>query len=116
MSLNSERDNNQDAVDVIAAEEESAGEDESSVCPHCHLDTCWKEEIEPTLLSLVEIYGGYMENRKVRFKLYSEAVKSIHGTCLGKGVRKQLPGCVTRFIQSLAPDRTYTGFVENASS
>ena len=92
--------------------DKSNNTDDCRVCLHCAVHPCWKEEMEPVMLSLVEIYGGRMENRKLRFKMYSDAVKHIHGPGLGKGVRKQLPECVTRLIRSLAPDTKYTGFVE----
>ena len=107
--------NKQDAVDVSAADQETEGKDECSACPHCLVDPCWEKEIEPMLLSLVEVYSGRMENHKLRFKMYSDAVKFIHGTGLGKGVRKQLPGCVTGLIQRIAPDKSYAGFVETSS-
>ena len=112
MSLN-QSDNNLDVVVEESGEDAgSGGGDESSFCPHCFVDPCWEEEIVPVMLSLVENYGGYMENRKLRFKMYCEAVKIIHGTCLGKGVRKEFPACVTRLIRRLAPDKSHTGFVQ----
>ena len=40
---------------------ETEVEEQRDVCPHCGADPCWKEEIKPVLLSLVEVYGGYME-------------------------------------------------------
>ena len=111
MSLN-QYNNNLDAVEDSGGENGSNGGDESNVCLHCFTDPCWEQEIEPAMLSLVEVYGGYMANRKLRFKMYSEAVKTIHGTCLGKGVQKELPACVMRLIRRLAPDQSYTGFVQ----
>ena len=108
--------NKQDGVEVSGENKGSEGNDEISVCPHCFVDPCWGKEIEPVLLSLVKVYGGMMENRKLRFKMYFEAVKFIHGTCLAKGMRKELPACVTRLIWRLAPDKFYTGFVKLAST
>ena len=66
-------------------------------------------------LSLLEIYCGRMENRKFRFNMYSDAIEFIHGTGLGKGVRKQFENCVTGLIRGLAPDKPYSGFVDTAT-
>ena len=64
------------------------------------------------LLSLLEIYCDRVNNQKICFKMYSEAVKLIHGPRLEKGVQERLPACVTSVIKSLPPDDKYTGFVE----
>ena len=72
--------------------------------------------MQPMLLFLLKIHGGRLENKKILFKMYSDTVKFIHGPGIGKGVCKQLPVCVSRFIRRLAPDDKYTGFVVSASS
>ena len=43
--------------------------------------------------------------------MYSDSVKHIFGTRLGKGVRKRLPNCVTQIIREICPDKEYTGFI-----
>ena len=101
-------DNKQGVVEVSAEEKETEEGYEYSVCLHCLADSCWEKEIEPMLLSVVKVYGGRTEHRKLRFKMYSDAVKFFYGTCFGKGVRKQLPGCVTGLIRRLAPDKSLT--------
>ena len=76
-----------------------------------------KKRLSPCCSLLLRwVYSGKMENRKLRFKMYYNAVKFIHGTGLGKGVRKQLPGCVTGLIQRLAPDKSHTGYIKTAST
>ena len=111
---NNESDKKEDELEVPAEDTDGKGTDGNDVCRYCAVDPCWDKELQPMLLSLFENYGGYMENRKLRHKMYTEAVKVIYGTCLGKGVRKQVPFCVTKRIRRLAPDQTYTGFKDTA--
>ena len=84
------------------------------VCKHCNTDPCWSRELESTFQSIMENYGGRMPNSGVRYKMYTQAVQVIFGICLGKGVRKRVPLCVTRVIRSMAPDDVYTGFLESS--
>ena len=108
---------NNKQVDEKDKGKEPKGErkDDCGVCRYCDVDPCWGKEMEPVMISLLKIYGGRLENRKLRFKMYCDAVKHIHGPGLGKGVRKQLPECVTSLIRGFAPDKKYTGFVETGS-
>ena len=91
------------------------GAEEDKTCEHCKANCCLAIEMQTMLLSLRKCYGRRSDNKKVRFKMYSDAVKYIHGPGLGKGVHKKLPDCVSRFIRRLATDEKYTGYVESAS-
>ena len=110
-------------LDINLSDGENSGgkgndnvEEKGTVCPYCGNDPCWAVELHPVLMSIKDIYGGRVENKTVRFKMYTESVKSIHGTCLGKGVRKKVPSCVNRHIKSMAPSETYRGFTERSRS
>ena len=112
--MSNKSDKKQDEVDVTDEDTDGKGTDGCDVCRYCGVDPCWDKELQPMLLSFFEDYGGYMENNKLRYKMYTEAVKIIYGTCLGQRVRKRVPGCVTKSIRRLAPDETYTGFKDAA--
>ena len=79
-------------------------------------DCCLAEEMQPTLLSILDIYGGRLANRKIRFKMYLDAVKHVHGPDLRKAVRRKLPDYISSLIRRLAPDDKYTGFDQSAKS
>ena len=107
--------NNNAVEDKEVAEEKGVDEEElGRVCKHCNNDPCWSRELEPLLQSIMENYGGRLPNRAVRHKMYTQSVQQIYGICLGKGVRKKVPLCVTRVIRSMAPDDEYTGFLQSS--
>ena len=63
-------------------------------CRYCDNHPCVGDDLKPMFVSIVETYSGIKTNKQMRFIMYSDATKSVHGTCLGKGVRKRLPYCV----------------------
>ena len=79
-------------------------------CDHCDNQPCTVSELDPMLISILQTYEGWKSNKQIRFRMYSDAIKSLHGTGLGKGVRKKLPSCLQRRIHQLVPDKEYTGF------
>ena len=85
---------------------------ENDDCKHCDNHPCVTEELKPMLLSILEAYAGIKSNKQIRYLMYTDSVKLIFGTALGKGVRKRLPYCAQSLIRSLAPDKKYTGFKE----
>ena len=87
--------NNKLVEDKEVGEDKDLDEDLGNVCKHCQTDPCWSRELESTFQSVIDNYGGRMPNRGVRHKMYTQAVQQIYGTCLGKGVRKKVPLCVT---------------------
>jgi hypothetical protein len=82
------------------------------VCNHCDSEPCVVFELEEMLLSLLECYRDIKTKKQIRFAMYRDSVKHIHGPGLGKGVRKKLPQCLQRKIHSIVPDDKYTGFME----
>ena len=115
--MNSDTENIPDAV-VSNGRDGDNGSDDSSVeilivCEHCGQYFCAARDLEPTLNSMFDTYNGWKTNRQIRYLMYKEAVRVIHGDGLGKGVRKKLPACVENMIRDLAPDDHYTGFIDN---
>ena len=82
-------------------------------CRFCNNHPCVLEELEPVFQSMMENYAGYKPNKAVRYSMYTETIRVIHGPCLGRKVRKRVPQCVEERIRSLLPDKTYTGFKES---
>ena len=62
-------------------------------------------------VAIMQVYQD-KTHKQLRFKMYTESVKSIHGSGLGVGVSKRIPRCVQKLIRSLAPDNEYTVFKE----
>ena len=83
------------------------------LCIHCQEDPCVAVGLSSMLNTIQYTYMGWKTNKQVRFIMYTECVKSIHGPCLGKGVRRKLPKCLQQKIRILAPDDKYTGFKES---
>ena len=81
-------------------------------CNHCGNNPCMSVELDPLFQSILQTYGGWKTNKEIRFQMYTDAIKSVYGPGLGKGVRKRHPQCVQDKIRFLAPDQTYTGFKE----
>ena len=73
----------------------------------------WLHEMLKTLL---DSQCDYKTNRQIRFSMYVNSVKTIHGPGLGKGVRKRLSCCLENKIRSMAPDKKYTGFIAGKNS
>ena len=86
-------------------------EDFIKECKYCCNHPCVGLELEPSLVSIFETCGKWKTNKQVCFLMYSEAVKHIFGTGLGKGVRKKLSNCVQDMIRKMRPDADYTGFL-----
>ena len=80
-----------DLVDKDAEEGVNEFDDPIVECRHCGNHPCFGIEMEPLLLSILQTYGEWKSSKQVRFLVYGEATKHIHGTGLGKGVRKKLP-------------------------
>ena len=97
----------------IKAEEEKSdsSQDVPLECTYCGNHPCFLRELEPLLSSIQDAFGELKTNKQIRFLMYKDSVKVIHGTGLDKGVRKRLPSCVQRHIHKLAPDDKYTGFI-----
>ena len=101
-------------TEVVEATEENGEEDVFEMeCKHCGNYPCWEIELGPVLNDMKETYGGWKSNRQIRYLMYTEAVKHIYGTGLGKKVRKKLPLCVSRVIKEMYPDKEYTGFISS---
>ena len=86
-------------------------------CNYCGNQPCIIKDLEETLISVKETYGDWNSNKNLRFRMYSECIKHIHGPGLGKGIRKKLPQCLQNEIRLMAPDEDniYTGFIESGT-
>ena len=100
-----------DGVEDAAPNEEDTDET-VDVCPECGSDPCVVVELEEMLQDMRDLYMGWKTNKQTRFLMYRECSNHIHGTGLGKGVRRKLPNCVENRIRSMVPDENYTGFLE----
>ena len=96
--------------------EEKRGEDDIMLeCIHCGNQPCVVTELEPMFTSILQTYGDIKSNKQIRFQMYSDTIRYIHGPGLGKGVRKKPPHCVVKTIHSMAPSDKYTGFIDNSN-
>ena len=95
-------------------EEELKNENDPDECKYCGDNPCCFIELKPHLMSMLLIHGETKTNNQMRYYMYTEMTKFIHGPGLGKGVRRKLPHCMEQAIKSLAPDKDkkYTGFKE----
>ena len=57
--MNEQFDNKQDLVKDSSAEGNEDGTEKDKACKHCGADCCVAVEMQPMLLSLLEIYGTY---------------------------------------------------------
>ena len=89
-------------------------EDTNEQCIHCGNQPCLVPELETMLMSILDTYEGWKSKKQIRFRMYSDTIKFLHGPGLGKGVRKKLPSCLQRRIHKLVPDDSYTGFKATA--
>jgi hypothetical protein len=88
-----------------------------SFCPYCEQDPCCLQDGLYDALTAYEEFireadtEEKLTNKEVRFQLYREAIRHIHGH-MGKGRRVKLLLCVETEIRDLAPegDRNYVGF------
>ena len=64
------------------------------------------------LVSVLETYGEIKSKKQIRFQMYSDTIRYIHGPGLVKGVRKKPPNCVVKTIHVMAPSEKYTGFID----
>ena len=85
-------------------------------CRYCGNHPCFVAELDEMLVSIVDTYSTFKSNKQIRFKMYSDSVRFIYGSSLGKGMRKKLPHCVQCRIRSLAPDESYTGYKDAKSN
>lgn len=111
MDIASENNNRETGDDDVVEEIE----DILKECSHCGNHPCWSLELEPILASIDETYGSWKTNKQVRYLMYTEAVKHIFGTGLGKKVRKKVPNCVEHLIKKMKPDDVYTGFIPSSN-
>ena len=50
----------------------------SPSCSHCNNHPCVREDLQPTLISILQTYRECKTNKQVRFTMYREATKFIH--------------------------------------
>lgn len=85
------------------------------ICEYCKENPCVMEVHYDHLMEVGEFEESLQrKNKEVRFKLYREATRLLHGY-LGRQVRKELPGCVVRDIHDAYPEPNsgeYVGFSE----
>ena len=67
-------------------------------------------ELKDRLNAILMAYHDSKTNKQIRYCMYTDSVKQMHGY-LGKGTRKKVPKCLEKRIHSLAPDKEYTGFI-----
>ena len=107
---------NQEKMDLGAASVEkdicTSGDEDNNECPQCESDPCVAKVLYPNFLTINTIFGDTKTNKQMRFHMYKEATKFVHGPGLGKGVRRKLPTCVESMIRDIAPDDCYKGFLE----
>ena len=118
MKTNMRQDKSKDITEAEMHIKEEDEESESRIpCRFCDNHPCLSKDLEDQLVSIMETYGGYESNKKVRFRMYSQCITHIHGPGLGKGVRKKLPDCLQNEIKKLAPekDNAYTGFIASSN-
>ena len=112
----SDRNGSPDTKECASVKREKDDEDNAKgtydICRYCENDPCVSEEHLNMLASLFDTYRDWKTNRQIRFCMYSNCVKAIHGPGLGRGVRKKLPHCLERKIREMAPDEKYTGFID----
>ena len=94
--------------EVTKTQEEDGPED----CVHCETCPCVAKDLYHNFSTICLIFEDSKTNKQLRFLMYREATKVIHGPGLGKGVRKKIPSCVQVLIKELAPDESYTGFLD----
>ena len=88
----------------------SHSNNEDTTCTECGNHPCVVLDMEEMLISILQTYEGWKSKKQIRFRMYSDAIKVLHGPGLGKGVRKKLPSCLQRRVHCLVPDEMYTGF------
>ena len=82
----------------------------SDYCSFCEIDPCIITELDDMLNEILMEYRDSKKNRQIRYIMYTESIRYIHGY-LRKGNRKKVPKCLEKRIHSLAPDKEYTGFI-----
>lgn len=97
--------------------EEDYDEDDPNLCPLCENSPCiWNQEVE-NIAAFTDpmMESGDYSHRQIRFKVYQYMINKQYGY-LGKGVRRELPKCVTDEIHDTWPqsDGTYTGLKQSA--
>ena len=114
--MSKENINEEEEASAPSASSGNLGElDDPANCRYCNNHPCVLEEVEPVLEGLMLNYSTIKTNKQLRYTMYTESVRTIHGSCLGKGIRKKVPKCVDKRIKDLAPDKTYTGFKETSN-
>ena len=90
--------------------EENEEAKETDYCSICESDPCIISELDDMLNEILIEYRDTKTNREIRYCMYTDSIRYIHGY-LGKGNRKKVPKCLEKRIHSLAPDEEYTGFI-----
>ena len=86
----SEKFNNQQEIKGLSAQGDEGGSNTEKNCSHCDLDSCVTVEMQPMLHSILDIYGGMLDNKKVRDVLWRREVYSRART--RKGSTQAAPG------------------------
>ena len=85
-------------------------------CESCGSSPCvWTENKQQLLTDNAYLLEEKSTNKQGRFYAYKQMVYALHGH-LGKGQRRELPGCVVDGVRALWPEdnkRKYTGFKDN---
>ena len=79
---------------------EEEEKEEEKVCVLCGNQPCFSVELQPILSSILEVHKDWCTNKQVRYKMYTDLIRFIHGSSLGKGVRKKTPPCIQKLIHS----------------
>lgn len=98
-------------------------QEEGKQCKQCHHDPCvWDQYHETILMTLEECVnkqqgtsGAQIGNNLLRKFCYRQFTLFMSGGSLGKGVRRELPGCVVIKIRERfpnEPDKEYMGYHE----
>ena len=100
-------------IDINEKAEDEDDDDKDDECEFCHYSPCiTKGEAAAFILETTGTCAS--DNKQGRFQLYKSFCREIFGV-LGKGNRRQLPGCVVDLIQATYPEKNpdnYTGFQE----
>ena len=106
-------------IDVQFKDEDDVDDDddEDDECKFCHYSPCITQgEAAAEILEIAA--SSPVTNKQARFQLYQSFCREIFGV-LGKGNRRQLPGCVVTLIQNMYPEEkpeNYTGFSAGPNS
>ena len=77
-----------DRTDDIESGDNNTYED--NTCRHCDNHPCVTVELNPVLQSILDTYRDIKTNRQIRYMMYTDSIRYIHGHSLGPDVRKKL--------------------------